>query len=381
MSSASSVPQSLPPCPFQTGGPLQRTQSAAFVGRRELLRRLYGAIAQGNNVAIESGSMLGKSSLLLHLCRNYEAEVQGAGLTGAELVMVYVNLQDGRYRREEDFYGAIVTELQRSPKVQGNGALVQALQNPAGAGAGWDRVGFGEMLRRWRAVGVKPVLCLDKFEELLEHPDNFPDHFYDNFRSLTQDHVLSVILTTNRNVEQYAKTQRLTSDFFNQVTSCSLGELTEEEADQLARLPWRVGDAQQIQRMQQVWTIEHVKLVRRLGKTHPYWLQVAGCYLWEELVAGQPWVAQKQAAQRRFMAQEQRVRNGASRFQRWPQLLRQILSLFAWIGRLTLRVGQGVSELQEVLVGITVVVVLAAAVVLGASWADVREFLQNLLGG
>ncbi|MEQ9487177.1 AAA family ATPase [Coleofasciculus sp. F4-SAH-05] len=157
------------------------TDPQFFVGRREELDFITSRLVntQPTSINVVGERRIGKSSLLYHFFQTYEQRVQGAGKNPGNYVVVYLSLQAAQCRKETSFYQAIAQTLLNRPVVQGNPALATPLK----AGT-LDRQGFSAAIEAWQAENVLPVLCLDKFEELLAKPDQFTDDFYDNLRSL-----------------------------------------------------------------------------------------------------------------------------------------------------------------------------------------------------
>lgn len=242
-------------CPFVAGGMI--TDPRLFVGRKRELRdialRMEGVQPISMNVYGER--RIGKSSLLYHFYQTWRQRVQDS----SRYAVVYLTLQHGSITTEPALYGAIAAALRPALPRRLHPALHQAN----------DRSGFARLMETCCQQGILPVLCIDEFETLFRHRQAFDDDFYDAMRALMDRNQMMLVLASQRPVDVYSQQQRLTSRFFNLGHTLRLGELSDEEADELVRLPARAGgDAPPaLNRRQQL-------LARRWGGCHPYRLQL-----------------------------------------------------------------------------------------------------------
>ena len=72
---------------------------------------------------------------------------------------------------------------------------------------------------------------------LFDNKSEFNDDFYNNLRSLMDNNMLMLVIVSQKELDFYSKKHQLTSSFFNLGHVLKLGELKEEEAKDLARLP------------------------------------------------------------------------------------------------------------------------------------------------
>lgn len=210
------------------------TDPQFFVGRREELDFITSRLVntQPTSINVVGERRIGKSSLLYHFFQTYEQRVQGAGKNPGDYVVVYLSLQAAQCRQENSFYQAVAQALLNRPVVQTNPVLVTPLQ-----GVILDRQSFSAAIEAWQAENVLPVLCLDKFEELLAKPDEFTDDFYDNLRSLMDRNALMLVIASYKNLDVYKRKYRFISSFFNLGQVLPVGGITETEATDLMRLP------------------------------------------------------------------------------------------------------------------------------------------------
>ena len=357
----------LPPrCPFAAGSMI--TDPRFFVGRREELdfitSRLTGA--QPTSINVVGEKRIGKSSLLYHLFLTYEQRVQRYGKKASDYAVIYLSLQQVQCQQETSFYQAVARELLNRPSVQNNSNLTDSLKvTPL------DRTAFSEAMDVWKTKKVLPVLCLDKFEELFQFPQEFDRGFYDNLRSLIDRNSLMVIATSRKRLDVYSKQHRLTSDFFNLAHVLPLRGLTEVEALDLVRLPEK-----NVPGTTAALTPERQKLALEWGGRHPYLLQLAGRCLWEAQTQNRPddW------AKAQF--ERQGLRLPRNRFD--SHRLRHLLRLLVWLplnlGRLVRGIGGTVDEINSLITGILFLIAFILVVLGVLNWEQLQQLLQDVLG-
>jgi hypothetical protein len=164
------TPFALPPCPFVAGPRIEDRR--LFVGRKDELDYIttHMAGAQPISVNVVGERRIGKSSLLFHFFQTWEQRVQHTN----RYVVIYLSLQEASCHNRSGFYQAIVQELRNRPSVRTTNGLHSALQMTT-----YDDGTFVSALKLWKQQQVLPLVCLDEFETLLKHTDQFNDDFYD----------------------------------------------------------------------------------------------------------------------------------------------------------------------------------------------------------
>jgi len=250
-------------CPFIAGPMI--TDPRLFVGRKEelhfLAARMSGIQPVSVNVAGERRS--GKSSLLYHFYQTWQALV----LDPARFVVFYLDLQACILDSEAAFYQDISKKLAQHPSVNCIDKLRYVLNRPLN-----DYRDFATTLELLAEYNLLPVFCLDEFEVLIEHKEQFDDRFFNRLRSLMNINRLMFIFASYRPLDIYASPHSLTSSFFNLVHVLKLGEFTEEEAEELVLLP---ADGLSI------LDSEEQQLALAWGNRHPLQLQLAAQLLLE----------------------------------------------------------------------------------------------------
>lgn len=348
------------PCPFVAGSMI--TDPPLFVGRKDALRTITARMTgpQPTSINVVGKRRIGKSSLLYHFFKTWEQRVTHP----KPYVVIYLSLQRADCRTESDFYKAIAEELLNRDTVRNNPALADPLNsNPL------NRQTFSNAIEACEAANVLPVLCLDEFEALLDKPQDFPNDFYDNLRSLMNKSALMLIIASTEPVEQYAKKKRLTSDFFNVGQTETLGRFTEEEVNELVRLPARDGN-----NLQAALGLAEQQLAREWGEGHPHLLQLACQYLWEATQQGKDEVWAKQ----RFDEQASDVPRPRFTRRKFALLLRSSVNIISHPSNWLDQIGGMIDRATRVVISITFVGYILKIILGIESVAQFIEWLKGL---
>src|SRR5262249_30312516 len=73
------------------------------------------------------------------------------------------------------------------------------------------------------------VLCLDEFEIIFKHRDQFTEDFFDHMRSMLNIRTLAFVTASWKTLETHSLEGKLTSPFYNIFTVVELKEFTEAE--------------------------------------------------------------------------------------------------------------------------------------------------------
>ena len=348
-------------CPFVAGPMI--TNPSLFVGRKDALRTITARMtgSQPTSINVIGKKRIGKSSLLYHFFQTWEQRVPHP----ERYVVIYLSLQDADCRTEPDFYKAVAQELLNRPAVRNNPALASSL-----SATPLNRQTFSNAIEAWQAANVLPVLCLDKFEALLDKPQDFPNDFYDNLRSLMNKNALMLVIASTEPVKQYAQKKRLTSDFFNVGQTETLGLLTEEEVNELVSLP-----ANTTQGANATLGAYEQQQAREWGENHPYLLQLAGLCLSEANQQGKS----VEWAKHRFAEQASNVPQPWFNRKKWWLPLRWLfVEPFVRLGRVIKGIGEGISTATDWLLGFAVVAAIMLGLLKVLSWAQIIEWLKGL---
>ena len=262
------------PNPFFYGG---RVPPEQFIGRRAELQRIFAGLEVAHTGQMQSFSVvgprrIGKSSLLYYVAQRY-----------------------ARYLRDAAPYRFAYLELQDAHCHTLTGLLDEILQQLGGkrlSGHAPPLVEFQDAILALKARGILPVICLDEFEELTYHRDQFALECYESWRFLMNQHALAFITASKVPLMDLAQTLGYTSPFFNIFTHLTLGEFTDAEARELIAR----GAA-----CDRPFTPTEQSALLLLAGRHPYKLQLAGSLLY--LAKGESSVVDWKALRRDFHRQ------------------------------------------------------------------------------
>lgn len=347
----------LPLCPFIAGPKI--TDPRFFVGRKDELRALTNRMSgvQPISVNVVGDRRIGKSSLLYHFYQTWEQRVANP----SNFAVIYLSLQEVNPHSDGIFYKAILHGFNQRPAIQQHRHLATALGQVS-----ITRSEFAQAIKELSSLHILPVICLDEFEMLLKHPQQFDDFFFDHLRGLMDDNALMFTISSLKPLDEYLKKHKLTSSFFNLGHVITLGLLTDEAQNELVLLP-----ASTIPQTSPALGMGEQRLAKEWGKNHPYLLQLAALILCEAQQGGHDvsW------AKSRFDREEGRVPRNRWRWVK--KLPRQIFWSFPqWVGSIPLRLGNKVDTTFNWIIGMVIIVGVIGVL---AQWFGLIEFLQYLL--
>lgn len=352
-------------CPFVAGPKI--IDLRLFVGRTEELRKITNHIndTQPVSVNVTGERRIGKSSLLYALTQLWDQYLPPQ-TRQREPVVVYLDLQEIDPTDVQRYYRAILDALRERSVWQRFPGLQRALRQCAP-----NHDEFRNLLEQCKAKSLLPVICLDEFEVLFRYPQVFNDAFFDTQRSYMNASTLMFVIASRQPLDHYRRKQRLTSAFFNLGHVLRLGELKEEEAADLARLP-----ASTVPGAPAALSTEEQRLVRKWGGRHPYLLQLAGYYLCQARQQGRDvaW------AHEQFMAEKNRLPRRVTPGRVLAAALRVLWDLPLSLGRLARGLQKNSEDLKDRLTGIAMIL-LFLLTLLGVLNRDLLQaWIDRVLG-
>lgn len=291
------------PNPFFYGGRIENQDF--FVGREAELRRIFSALetnhtGQLQHYSIVAPRRMGKSSLLYHVTQIFSGRLRNP----ENYRFVYIDLDDAHCHTQAGLLAHILDKLELShPRLP-------------------SLEGFQERIEREQARKIFwTVLCLDEFEHLTRRKGEFPDAFFDAWRSLGANNQLAFLTASKTPLDKLAGQGDLTSPFFNIFQILELGEFTETEAQTLVA---RGLDCDR------PFTSHESAQVLKLAGRHPAKLQIATQELY--FAKGSGSAVDFRAWQRAYQRQVRHI--FGEQPSRWPKALiwlRQAL-YFVFIG-------------------------------------------------
>lgn len=221
------------------------TKVEDFFGRESELRRLRDLLRGRQNCQVVGPRRIGKSSLLRQLERK-------AAEWEPRAVVAYVDQQDPRCFTRRGWL-----------KYVGGKWHWDA---PAS-----DLAEFSEEIDEMLAQNLRPVLCLDEFEEMRARPAEFTRDFFVGLRACGQKG-LAIVTASRKPLNELTDPQDLSSEFFNTFPLLQLGVFTIKEADDFVNT-YRAGAPP--------FTPDEKKRILKFAKLHPLALQVASYYMLE----------------------------------------------------------------------------------------------------
>jgi hypothetical protein len=242
------------PNPFFYGG---RVNPEQFVGRRAELQRIFAGLEVAHTGQMQSFSVvgprrIGKSSLLFYIANKFATHLAQP----ACYRFGYFELSDAHCRTLDGLLDGILKQFGAE---QLNGKKSPLTK-------------FQDAIIALKARGAFPVVCLDEFEELTDHPDQFTPDLYDSWRYLINQQAIAFITASKSPLIDLAQTLGYTSPFFNVFTHITLGELTDDEARALIARGANCDHA---------FTPTEQSDALLLAGKHPYKLQLAGSLLYQ----------------------------------------------------------------------------------------------------
>jgi len=254
------------------------TDPACFVGRQREIESLYSAVITHQCRSIVGERKLGKSSLLTAIAQ--PSVLERYGLDPTRTLFLYLDLEGMASAEREDFWIEVLDRLSAAlPTTE------DALSDRVGRLLDTGELRFTtvrRLLRRVRDAGLDLVLTLDEFEGLARNP-NFEPDFYGELRSLAGELGIVYLTASKRGLYEltYHHTDTLSSPFFNIFSEMTLGLMAEDEARDLLQNLSQQGSGPG-------FCEEESELALELAGPHPFFLQIAGFYLYELPGRGEP---------------------------------------------------------------------------------------------
>ena len=250
--------------PFFHRGAIRRFEE--FFGREAELSQILGLLRNGQSVSLVGPRRIGKSSLLLHLCR---PEVRNSlDLSDERAIFALIDCQELGGSPPEEVYEALFTSIMESP-----GAKIEQIQT--GERPGTYRA-LDRILNQTNAMGLSVVVLLDEFE-LLAANERLTPYFFARLRGLTTKYGLAYVTASQRPLFAItADEQILSSPFFNIFATLGLGQFSESEARGLIDQRLRSTDLS--------FPTSLIDYLLALVGHHPCFLHIAGYHALHEFV-------------------------------------------------------------------------------------------------
>ena len=248
-----------PVAPPPAGNPFTPNQvpPTHFVGRRRELADMLTRLEQMMSVSLVGEARIGKSSLLRYLEARLPNELQAYGT----YLPIYMSMDN--YDSQAGFCRALLDQLlPHVPPVSGQEQALRALEcQPEPTLRETVRV-----LEWAKQGGLRVVLLLDEFKDVLQHAQEFNEVFRGTLRSLYTHRVIALIIATR---QPLTTIEGLNTYFVNAMEQFTLQTLSADEAEELLRQPH-----------QYTFTDAEVRMALQVGAGYPLRLQWAGYLLY-----------------------------------------------------------------------------------------------------
>ena len=249
--------------PFTPGGVI--TLRDKLFGRKKALSAIEARLRGMLSVSVVGEARMGKSSLLKVL----EAEV--ARWDG--YLPIYLSMD--AHRTQESFCRALLKQLlphvrPPSDNNQENEATLRDIEKRVAQRDAFTFEDTVEVLELASAWGLRVVLLLDEFKELLERADEFDDAFRGQLRSLyNTNRTVALVLATRQPITHIPQ---LNAYFANGITMHELNPLHPNAAKALLAQPH-----------DRPFSEKEINLGLQVAKHHPLRLQLVGfqLYFWK----------------------------------------------------------------------------------------------------
>jgi hypothetical protein len=252
--------------PFHYGKPV--TDPDHFFGRR---REIEQIVTRLQNVSCESSSIvgerrIGKTSLLQHFLS--PAALERHGFT-PEYVFGYLSFEGFSHITPIQFWRWVLEELE--PKIEDEQlkGQVRVVRQADTVDLFAIRRLFDHLTRK----GLRVVLLFDEFEYVIRNK-NFDADFYGGLRHLATNYNLALVTSSSRELIYYCHSAEIAgSPFFNIFANITLKPFTQEEACLLIK-EYLEGTPVSFSREDVAWLLH-------IAGCHPYFLQIAGFFLFD----------------------------------------------------------------------------------------------------
>jgi hypothetical protein len=250
--------------PFFHRGAIRR--SHYFHGRASEIEQILGLLKNGQSVSLIGPRRIGKSSVLLHLCRPQVR--QTLNLQPPHAIFVLLDCQELGGSPPEEVYEALLMGL--IERAESAGLTIDQTQQP-GTYRALDRV-----LHQISMQEIPVVVLLDEFE-LLAANEHLTPYFFARLRGLTTKYGLAYLTASQRPLFAItAEEEILSSPFFNIFVTLPLGLFSQEEASSM--IESRLADTNVR------FSPELTDHLLYLVGPHPFFLHIAGYHAFQALL-------------------------------------------------------------------------------------------------
>ena len=253
--------------PFTFGNPIH--DPGRFYGRkaeiRQVLNRLLSSVHESTSIVGER--RIGKTSLLKYLA-NPEVS-QRLGLTQDRFCLIYIDFQGLTDITPGRFWKRVLGMMARSICDPSLVPEIDTLRHRES----FDLFDLEDLCESIAAKGLTIVLLLDEFEYVTQNP-NFKSDFFGGMRALAIHHDLPLVTSTRRELVDLCHSDEIKgSPFFNIFANVMLRPLDQEDVFALIQGYTAAARPE--------FTDADAAFIASLSGRHPFFVQMAGYYLFD----------------------------------------------------------------------------------------------------
>ncbi len=253
--------------PFTFGNAIR--DPGRFYGRKQEIRQVVNRLLSSahESTSIVGERRIGKTSLLNYLSNPQVAA--SLGLTPDKFCLVFVDFQGLTDITPQRFWQRVLSKMAQSICDESLKASLQALSQQAE----FDLFDLEDTFEKSQRASLTHVLLLDEFEYVTQNP-NFKPDFFGGLRALAIHHGVALVPATRRDLMDLCHSEEIKgSPFFNIFANVVLRPFSSTEVDELidgtaGTSPFRFSEAEK-------------QMVAELGGGYPFFVQMAGYYLFE----------------------------------------------------------------------------------------------------
>lgn len=230
---------------------------AMFFGRETEQAQIEGQLSAGANIAIVGARTVGSSSLLYHLAQAME--------TSETVLVAHIDLKDPTFHTVAGLLNSIWTQWWSRVR-PGNPVPARTLAE------------YVTAVRKLKAAGFRPLLFLDELEQMVWRSGTFNDELFNAWHELGREAVMGFVVTAHDPPADLLAQSGNDSEFYDLFQLAPLGLFDRRAAYDLLTLPiqnagLRIPDGA-------------VETLYLHAGPHPFFLQLAGYYLFDALAKG-----------------------------------------------------------------------------------------------
>jgi len=240
--------------PFVNTSMIKNTED--FIGRKREVKYITDRISKMQCSSVVGERRIGKSSLLYYIHKTYESELS------EEYKIIYLDLQSAKMHTPPVFLSEILRGFDVDANIIKEGApLITNLSK------------FEECIEKLNEK-IKPIVCLDEFENITKRTNDFTDDFFESMRSLGNSSKMAYITASQTSLAKLCRDGKLTSSFYNIFTTINLGRFSDDEAREFVRSGRSPIDFNE----------EEIEFILDLGENHPLYLEIACWHVLESKI-------------------------------------------------------------------------------------------------